>query len=116
MTAALLKKQGYHVFPAETGREAVEIVKSLKGRIDLLLTDVVMPRMNGKELFKVIHKIFPDVRVLFMSGYTNEVIAQHGVLEEGLVFIQKPFTIYALAGKVREALGGERRPIATKHY
>ena len=115
LTVALLNKQGYPVFPAETGREAIEIIKSLKGRINLLLTDVVMPGMNGKELFKVIHKMFPDVRVLFMSGYTNEVIAQRGVLEEGLVFIQKPFTIYALAGKIREALGGkgDRLPQST---
>ena len=107
LTLALLKQQGYLVVPAEDGTEAIAIAGSFQGRIDLLLSDVVMPKMNGKELFKEIHKISPDTRVLFMSGYTNEIIAQHGVLEEGLVFIQKPFTIHALAGKIREALGGK---------
>jgi len=105
LTLALLKQQGYHVLSAENGHEAIEILKSFQGRIDLLLTDVVMPEMNGKELYEVIHRISPDINVLFMSGYTNEIIAQHGVLEEGIVFIQKPFTIHALASKIREALG-----------
>ncbi|MEA3267317.1 MAG: PAS domain S-box protein [Candidatus Fermentibacteria bacterium] len=106
LTLALLKQQGYNVFFAENGHEAIDFFKSFKGRIDLLLTDVVMPGMNGKELYEVIQGISPDISILFMSGYTNEIIAQHGVLEEGIVFIQKPFTIHALAGKIREALKG----------
>ncbi len=117
LTLTLLKQQGYLVFPAEGGAEAIAIVRSFQGRIDLLLTDVVMPEMNGKELFKAIHKISPDIRVLFMSGYTNEIITKHGVLEEGLTFIQKPFTIYALAGKIRKALGrkGDRSSQSTSN-
>lgn len=104
LTLTLLKQQGYLVFPAESGNEALSIVESFGDRIDLLLTDVVMPEMNGRELFIAINQIVPGMKVLFMSGYTNDVIARHGVLEEGLLFVHKPFSIMTLASKVREVL------------
>ncbi len=104
LTLTLLKQQGYLVFPAESGSEALSIVESFGDRIDLLLTDVVMPGMNGRELYAAINQIVPRMKVLFMSGYTNDVIARHGVLEEGLPFIHKPFSIMTLASKVRELL------------
>jgi two-component system cell cycle sensor histidine kinase/response regulator CckA len=83
-------------------------VKSHKGQLDLLLTDVVMPDINGKELFARLAGQFPGLRVLYMSGYTNNVIAHKGVLDEGIHFIQKPFTVFGLASKVREVLELDR--------
>jgi DNA-binding NtrC family response regulator len=74
------------------------------GEIDLLLTDVIMPGMNGRELFEITVKRHPDIKILYMSGYTDNVIAHHGVLDENTLFVQKPFTAQGLALKVREAL------------
>ena len=70
----------------------------------LLLTDVVMPGMNGKDLFDLINARYPDMKVLYMSGYMDNEIAHHGVLDKGVQFIQKPFSVQALASKVRETL------------
>ncbi len=100
----LLVKQGYTVLTAKNGMEALDILGSHGGGIDLLLTDVVMPEMNGKELYGKVAEKHPAIRVLYMSGYTDNVIAHHGVLDEGVDFIQKPFTIRALAEKVREVI------------
>ena len=77
-----------------------------QGEIDLLVTDVVMPEMNGRDLAKNLISLYPDLKRLFMSGYTANVIAHHGVLDEGVCFIQKPFSIEELSAKVREALDG----------
>ena len=101
----LLQRQGYTVFPAATPAEALRIAKEYKGRLDLLITDVVMPEMNGRELAQTLLRRHAKLRRLFMSGYTAEVIAHHGILEEGVHFIQKPFSIGDIAAKVREALG-----------
>jgi two-component system cell cycle sensor histidine kinase/response regulator CckA len=73
----------------------------------LLITDVVMPEMNGRNLARNLLSIYPDLRRLFMSGYTADIIAHHGVLAEGVHFLQKPFSIEALSAKVREALDSE---------
>jgi len=104
MVRKTLEKLGYHVFTAETPHQALALVDSHPGEIRLLVTDVVMPEMNGSELAKQIQSRDPDMRVLFMSGYTANAIAHHGVLDEGVSFIQKPFTISELAKKVRKAL------------
>jgi PAS domain S-box-containing protein len=104
LARAILEKQGYRVLVAANGREALQALADHAGQIDLLLTDVVMPDMNGKELFERVSQTHPGLRVLFMSGYTENVIAHHGVLDEGVSFIQKPFTVQALTGKVREVL------------
>jgi FixJ family two-component response regulator len=80
------------------------------GRIHLLVTDVVMPEMNGRELAGRLHGLYPDIKTLFMSGYTANVIAHRGVLDEGLNFIQKPFSMNDLAFKVKAALGREETP------
>ena len=74
------------------------------GRIHLLITDVVMPEMNGRDLVLQMHTLYPDIKTLFMSGYTANVIAHRGVLDEGVCFISKPFSIRDLAIKIREAL------------
>jgi YesN/AraC family two-component response regulator len=74
------------------------------GEIHLLMTDIVMPEMNGRELARKMLSLYPGLKRLFMSGYTADVIAHHGVLDEGVHFIQKPFSFAALTAKVREAL------------
>jgi PAS domain S-box-containing protein len=104
MTALMLERQGYTVVGASTPGEAVRLATAHAGVIHLLMTDVVMPEMNGRDLAKNILSLYPGMKCLFMSGYTANVIAHHGVLDEGVNFIQKPFSIGDLAVKVREAL------------
>lgn len=104
LSRQVLEKQGYRVLGAAAGLEALQLLESHDGRVDLLLTDVVMPDMNGRQLYERIAAVHPDMRVLYMSGYTKNVIAHHGVLQEGIRFIQKPFTIRDLAKRVRETL------------
>ena len=100
----MLEKIGYRVLIAATPAEAIDLVVRHQGKIDLLLTDVVMPEMNGRELMDKIHGHYPKIKTLFMSGYTANVIVHRGVLEEEVFFIQKPFTSVDLAKKVSEAL------------
>ena len=100
----ILKRLGYTVLMEESGAKALELLALQKNPVHLLLTDVVMPGMNGKELFVKAAKKCPGLKVLYMSGYTGDVIAHRGVLDEGTAFIQKPFSIKALATKVREVL------------
>ncbi|MBI1321487.1 MAG: response regulator [Candidatus Hydrogenedens sp.] len=101
----MLERLGYTVLPASSADEALVLATSYDGRIDLLLTDVIMPEMNGRDVWIKVAEKRPGIRCLFMSGYTAEVIAHQGVLEEGVHFLQKPFTLKGLAAKVREALG-----------
>ena len=92
---------------ASTPGEAIRLTREHAGDIHLLMTDVVMPEMNGCDLAKNLLSLYPRLKRLFMSGYTAEVIAHHGVLDEGVYFIEKPFSITALVAKVREALDSE---------
>jgi len=101
-----LRKQGYQVIPALTPETALNSAAAHNGKIDLLITDIVMPGMNGKELKDKLAATQPLMKSLFMSGYTAEVIAQHGALEAELHFLQKPFTIHNLLEKVRRILDG----------
>jgi PAS domain S-box-containing protein len=100
----LLERLGYHVLNASTPGEAIEVAEKHTEPIHLLMTDVIMPEMNGRDLAAQLQGIRPNLKALFMSGYTADVIARHGVLNEGVHFIQKPFTVKVLAEKVREAL------------
>ena len=100
----ILEMQGYRVLIAGTPGEAIRMAIEHVGEIHLLLTDVIMPEMNGRELAKKLLSLYPGLKRLFMSGYTADVIAHHGVLDEGVQFIQKPFSFDALAAKVRETL------------
>ncbi|MBF0573674.1 MAG: PAS domain S-box protein [Desulfamplus sp.] len=104
LTRMMLQKQGYTVLAAKRPGEAIDIAQKYPSRIDLLMTDVVMPEMNGRDLAKNILSIYPDIKRLFMSGYTANVIAHHGVLDAGVHFIQKPFSKQELSLKVRDAL------------
>ena len=101
---AILKQQGYTVLVAEDGPEALTVLAAHNDPVDLLLTDVVMPGMNGRFLFAKVSEQQPGIKVLYMSGYTDDTIAHHGVLHKGAAFIQKPFNVQALAAKVREVL------------
>lgn len=107
LTTTMLEMQGYEVLAAGTPGEALRLAREYKGDIHLLMTDVVMPEMNGRDLAKNLLSLYPDIKRLFMSGYTANVIAHHGVLDKGIYFIQKPFTMKAMADKVREVLDSE---------
>jgi two-component system cell cycle sensor histidine kinase/response regulator CckA len=104
ITAKMLERQGYTVMPAGTPGEAIRLAREHAGDIHLLMTDVVMPEMNGRDLAKNLLSIYPKLKRLFMSGYTADVIAHHGVLDEGVHFIQKPFSGQTIAARVREVL------------
>ncbi|MGB3222720.1 MAG: PAS domain S-box protein [Desulforhopalus sp.] len=107
MSTMMLEGMGYTVIVAGTPGEAIRLAREHQGRIDLLMTDVVMPEMNGRDLARNIMSIYPDIKRLFMSGYTANVIAHHGVLDQGVHFLQKPFSMKNLATKIREALDRE---------
>ncbi|NOX36356.1 MAG: PAS domain S-box protein [Calditrichaeota bacterium] len=102
-----LSSLGYRVIQAANGKEALELFRKHNGKIDILVTDTVMPQMGGKELADRILEMRSDLKVLFASGYTDEQIVHHGVLEEGIFFIQKPYTIEQLAKKIRQVLDGD---------
>jgi two-component system, cell cycle sensor histidine kinase and response regulator CckA len=100
----ILERLGYTVIAANTPGKAMRIIDTYQGEIQLLLVDVVMPKMTGRELADKISEKFPKLKKLYMSGYTADAIAHHGVLDEGVFFIQKPFSSGALAAKLREVL------------
>jgi len=103
-TREILKRYGYTVIEAARGDQALKIAETTAGPIHLLLTDVVMPEMSGRVLAERFSEVRPNARVLYMSGYTNDAIVRHGVLEPGLAYIQKPFSPESLARKIREVL------------
>ena len=107
MTRRMLEMQGYAVLAANTPDEALRLAKEHANEIHLLITDVIMPEMNGRDLAEKLQSLYPRLKYLFMSGYTADVIAHHGVLDEGVAFIQKPFSRQELAAKVRKVLDSE---------
>ena len=100
----VLERHGYTVLEAPSAESALDIATRYSGTIHLLLTDVIMPGMNGRELATRLADLRPDARVIFMSGYTDDAVMRHGVLEPGATYVQKPFTPDAIARKVREVL------------
>jgi len=105
----VLVRQGYRVLTAQSGREAIHLASTCDERIDLLVTDVVMPGMSGPELARALHTIRPDTPVVYMSGYTGDVLGQRGVDPAEAVFLEKPFTPTSLARTVREVLATRPR-------
>ncbi len=105
-----LEKQGYRVIEAADGAVAMQIAVAHEGVIHLLLTDVIMPGMNGRELAQRISEIRPNVKILYMSGYTENVIGRNGTLDAGVRLLQKPFTLHDLKNKVREVLNSTPFP------
>ncbi len=108
MTTIMLEHLDYTVLPAVTPGEAIDMAREHSGDIHLLITDVVMPEMNGRDLASNLLSIYPNLKRLFMSGYTADVIAHHGVLDKGVNFIQKPFSKQDLSVKVRESLDEDK--------
>jgi CheY-like chemotaxis protein len=104
LTRRMLEKHGYQVLAAGSPGEAIRLAEEHRGVIHLLMTDVVLPEMNGRDLAKRMLSLYPDLKRLFMSGYTANVIAHHGVLDEGVCFLQKPFSQKDLIARVREAM------------
>jgi CheY-like chemotaxis protein len=104
LTQRALEGQGYSVLGARDGADALTVADSHPGAIHLLISDVVMPKMNGPEVAAGLAARRPAMRTLFLSGYPGEAISRRGILDEGVAFLQKPFTIEGLARKVREVL------------
>ena len=102
----ILEKQGYRVLEADQGESALKTAQETTEPIHLLLTDTVMPKMNGKELAQKLKKTRPKMKVLFMSGYPQEVLARQGTLDPDIHLLQKPFTAEELAQKIRRVLDG----------
>jgi CheY-like chemotaxis protein len=104
LTRRILESRGYTVFDAADGEEAIRTLASVSSHVDLVLTDVVMPGMSGRELVECLLPVYPWLRVLFMSGYTEDMMLQHRVAELGITVVEKPFTRDDLARAVRNAL------------
>jgi PAS domain S-box-containing protein len=104
----VLELRGYRVLEADGGEQALAVASEFDQSIDLLLTDVVMPKMNGRDLAEAMALLRPEVKILFLSGYTDHVVVEHGVLQPKADFLQKPFTPDTLARKVRDVLDGSR--------
>ena len=104
LAVRILRGQGYKVLEASNGTDTLTICKEQKDPFHLILTDVVMPQMSGCQLVEQLRRVYQNFKVLYMSGYTDNTIVHHGVLERGINYIQKPFTVGALADKVREVL------------
>ncbi len=107
LVADFLKSSGHTVIEAGEGEEAIRLASSQKQKIDLLISDVVMPKLSGRELWNDLRKRLPTLKVLFISGYTDDSVVRHGVIDGDVAFLQKPFTMRALAAKIREVLDAD---------
>lgn len=99
-----LRASGYTILEAANGKQAIDVFSSNKDKIDLVLTDVIMPEMSGRKMIETLYEAHPNITALYMSGYTDDAIIKHGVLEPGMAYIQKPFSPKALIQKVKEVL------------
>jgi CheY-like chemotaxis protein len=108
LTRKMLEARGHTVLVAANGVEALQLLETHSGLIELLVTDVVMPEMSGRELAERVAVLRPAMRILYLSGYTDDTVVRHGVLQSGIAFLQKPFAADALVRKVREVLDGNK--------
>jgi DNA-binding response OmpR family regulator len=104
----ILSRHGYEVLVAENPQKAIDLASSYPDTIDLLLSDVIMPGMNGVRLYERLRATRPDLQVIFMSGYPDDVIEHHGIIDAGAPFFQKPFSVAGLIEKVRAILDSSR--------
>jgi two-component system cell cycle sensor histidine kinase/response regulator CckA len=111
LAATFLRSMGYSVLPASDGKSAIQIAKGHKGELHLVLTDVIMPGMNGPQVVEALRKTRPGLRAAYMSGYGDDLLAQQGIDLEGVILVPKPFTSEELASWVRAAL---ERPTKTR--
>jgi len=115
MTREFLKIRGYTVVEARSATDAIHFTERHKGPIDLVLTDVVMPGMKGRELVERLTNLRPGVKVLYMSAYTEDAVINYGILDPGMAFIEKPFSPDDLACKVREILEASRSSLGAEY-
>jgi len=106
----MFRKQGYNVLEAANGPDALALARQQTSPIELLITDVVMPQMSGRQLADQLRTCHPETRILYLSGYTDDTVVRHGVLEEKMNFLPKPCSLDMLATKVRELLDGNGHP------
>jgi CheY-like chemotaxis protein len=104
LSRRVLAQFGYTVLEAPDGEEALNLAEAYHGPINLVLTDVVMPRLSGRDLAERVQASHPEAKILFMSGYTDDAVVQHGVLSQEVSLLRKPFTPYALAARIRDVL------------
>jgi DNA-binding response OmpR family regulator len=110
LASGVLQKQGYEVLSASNGQDALHVARAHRGSpIRLVITDVIMPLMGGKVMAEWLTGTYPGLKILFTSGYTDDAISHHGVLEAGVEFLPKPYSPAALARKVRELLDEKRK-------
>lgn len=112
LVARALKGWGYTVLTATGGKSAIQLMEGQRGKINLLMTDIVMPKMSGRILAETLRADDPGLKVLFLSGYTDDAVVRHGVLQADVDFLQKPFSLNSLARKVREIPDRDRRDVA----
>jgi two-component system, cell cycle sensor histidine kinase and response regulator CckA len=101
-----LRRHGYMVLEARHGIEALTVVQAYVGRLHLVLTDVIMPQLSGREVAEAIADIDPSIKILYMSGYTDDAVLRHGIVSDAVNFIHKPYTADALLQTVRQVLDG----------
>jgi CheY-like chemotaxis protein len=104
LAVSVLGRQGYRVLEAKDGLEALQVLEEVEEPVHLMLSDVVMPAMNGRELFETVSVRLPELKVLYMSGYPEDVMGREGALDDDVAFLRKPFTVQSLAEKIREVL------------
>jgi DNA-binding NtrC family response regulator len=107
LTSALLRQAGFNVIAAKDGASALELAAQNSDKIDLLLADVVLPGISGRKVAEELTALHPEMKTIYMSGYSDELVVQHGVLGPDLILIEKPFTRDSLVSKVSEVLTGK---------